>query len=329
MAGDVGIGGIISGVWGGSGYHPIQKTRDPALASALSNAYTDWYSGRNRSLGALNAFSRDWATAHHNAQANLPQEQAAIGGYYDGTVERALAGMRAQASAAERAAGDQSKSEFWAGLKGQSLGGPVSSSYYARAAMPALARINTSAAINDAARTRSDFDAIERARMNLLGRRSDLENQVAMGDLVPSQMRQQYLTGSLANLGALGGLGEQAYYRGLEKNRNAADAAGAASGAIWNMAGSVYGGGAGNFGRQNQAPPPGGYGGGYNPNYASNPGYGSWTQGYQGQPYMSVPTGTPGGGMSVPMYPYPTAASQPPVYSFPSDGSIPSWYYGA
>ena len=294
---------MLQAFLGSDDVNTIREVRDPLLASRLEGLWTDYDRDSRQARRDIGAFSRDWRDTY---AATLPQEQAAVGGYYDGSIERALAGLRARRSAAVTAAGDRALQEVARGGKLGILGGGqgTGSSYLQRLGLSNASDILIRNALDASNAERGDFDAIERARINLLGRRLDLQKN----QLMPYNVRTADLARRLGNAGSLGQLGSAAYFTGLENDKNFFDRMGDSSAAIWNMAGSVYGGGAGNVGGGPSTQVPQVSGGyqpppqAYNPNYAANPAYGSWTSGYGGMPYTSVAT-PGGGGMSIPSTP--------------------------
>lgn len=215
--------------------------------------------------------------------------------------------MRAQRAAAMEAAGQRALQEVARGGKLSILGGGqgTGSSYLQRLGLSNATDILTRNALDQSNLQRSDFDAVERARMNLLGRRLDLQK----AQLLPYQVRTSDFGRRIGNLGSLGGLSDMAYFTGLKEKENWANKAADSSAAFWNtastagsIAGSLMGGGGGGQ-QQPQAEAPALYG---------------MTTGYNGNPYMSVPNGQ-GGGYSMPMQMY-TQPSQS-VYNWSNYGA--------
>lgn len=289
----IGAGGIIEPFLGAKGFQSVREVRHPELAARLDSLYGQYDADARRSRREIGAFTGDWNDLMRTA---LPQEQAAVGGWYDGAVARALAGMRAQETAARNAVSDRALQEVARGGKLSILGGGqgTNSSYLSRLGLQNASDILMRNAVDAAARERGDYDTVQRAQISLLGQRG--RNQ--MQTLVPYNIRTADFGRRIGNLGSLGGLSDMAYFTGLKEKENFANQMADSSAAFWNTAstaasiyGSLMGGGGGGGGGAAAAAPAAPslmmsnpqYSTQYPNPYANNP---NWNPAQQGSPYQ-------------------------------------------
>lgn len=236
-------------------------TKNTGLAARFGSALQDYDTVRTSGQSALQEYIRKYLAQEAPMNARTTQEIGNLDRYFNGDVQREMAGLRAQrglavtnaANLAQRyALANQNRS-----LVGNEGGG---SSYDRRLALRNMGDIQTQAALDAANQSRNDYGQLESVRLGLTGQRNALANQIAGYGLVPEQVRRQMYGQDLGYLSNLTSLDQANTFYGLQYDPSVSEMAGAITGDVAELAASAYGAGA--FGGGGAGGMMGGMGGG-------------------------------------------------------------------
>lgn len=224
---------------------PDIKTVDNVKSGAIQGQIDSSLSG----LSALNAagknaladFTKNYTANNAAAGAETANEVGSVNRYYNGDVENALAGMRAQRKSAVLNAAKLAQDRALAGIHGNMLTSPAGgSSYDSRLGMNSFADIASGAALDNANQTSQDYRTLLAGQAANLGKSNSLLDANAQRSLVPYQAQSQIFGNGLSALGQIQGMNNNNNMYGLKQDRNqAADIVGAL-GSTANQLASAY-----------------------------------------------------------------------------------------
>lgn len=265
-------------------FKTISKVKHRPWWNRVMGMYDEYDADATRSRGDIDSFTGQWEDAYRRFQ---PQEDKAVGRYFSGAMGKALELMRMRRKAAVEDAGaralDTVRRDNKLNLLGSGVGG---SSYLTRMGLGAASDINIRNALDQSNAERGDLDYLERTKLGLLGQRLNARRNL----LMPYQVRTSDLARRIGVLGNLGGQLDASTFTGITQKRDWMDKAGEFTDGLY----SLYGSGGGGAPATSSMMP---IGGGGDPST-----YGNFYRGAGDKPYVSLPTGEPGGGVSWPAF---------------------------
>ncbi len=306
------IGTIIDKISGSEGRNVIQRvTKNPALEAFNLGSQKDYSTTKAQSEAGLDEYIKNFLAGTPAATANAAQETGAVNRYYNGDVERALAGLRTQHAAAsdealQRALGYATHAQNLDRISG----GGGDSSYNRQLALKTGADLSLNTLLQNLAQQRADEEYVRQNQLGLAGRRTAMADALAGRALVPGAARKAELGWSLGTIGNLLQNDQANNIYGLKYKPSAGEqfSQWQANDAndikeIASIASSVYGGGGG--------------GGAAAPQSTTPVSGVSWAP--SGAPY--TPPASVGGGWSLPSAGTMTGA-YPAPYTLPPMGSM-------
>lgn len=217
------IGGVISAFSGPPGVSVQRKVKNPALQAQLNAALTDYQGLRTAGQQGLSDYISKYLSNQSDESKFTGQEVGAASDFYNGNVANTLAQLRASRASAVNAAADVGAREAIQGVKGNALQGDGGmSSYEQREAMGAVIPIRAQTAVDEANQERADYGFTTQGAIDLMGKRSQEENQQAAQTLMPYQVRSQMNSTNMGTLGNLLQADQLNHFYGLRQNSNTA-----------------------------------------------------------------------------------------------------------
>lgn len=267
----MGLGNLLGLFQDDPTFGVLSNVKSKPLAGAATSLLGDWQANRTAGQSALSDFISKYLAGTQNAEKYTGQETDLMGQFYNGGMASSLAQLNAQR---EQAVNDAARVATQEAIRRVNLGRigdtGTGSSYDARMMMGALTPISTQAALDKANQNRADLEYLTNMGINLAGRRTGLEDALAMRGLVPYQVQQGMWGANAQGLKDLVGIDQANTFYGLQRNTTDLDRwinfLNGEQNDLMGMAGtaaSVY--------------PMFGGGGGGNPYSAANIGYGTAT----------------------------------------------------
>lgn len=242
--------GFLGNVIGGKQkYDTTFSVKNPHLQQQIDALMNDYDSYKPQNDLNLEDYISQYTGDNENAKIRTGQEISNLDRYYDGGVERQLAGLRAGRRSAVLDAAQRSQALALRGRDLARLGGDAGpSSFDKRLALGQMNGIETQAALDNATQERGDAMYLNDAMVNLTGRRQGLADALAGRALMPANSRMNYLNANSGAVGNLTALDQANKFYGLEKRSRGgvADFFDAADQGIMNVLagiGSAYSGG--------------------------------------------------------------------------------------
>lgn len=217
-------------------------TKNPELQQKIDLLSGDFGTTRDRGNKALSEWTAEFLSKDPRYRQ---QETGTINRYYDGSMDRILAGLRATRANALRTAGDRALAYATRDRSGAMLGGlgGGDSSYLRRVGLRQAGDIENNIALDMTGQERADLANLEAQRLGLIGARTNILSRA----MEPAWVNQRYLGANIGLLGGIQGLDATNKFYGLKQERNPwAAGFDAADTGIMNAAstyGSIMGGG--------------------------------------------------------------------------------------
>lgn len=206
----------------GSGKDPktIRNVKSPEVNSRLNTLFGDWTGAHAAGRDALSDYVTSFYAKEPTNRARTGQETANIDRYFSGAADTELTQMRDRAYRDQVAADDLASKFLLRNYKTSIAGeeGRPRGDYFARAVMPGIYDVQTRAALARDAAERSDWAALENAKLSLTGRRTALDDALMSRRFMPWEAEQRVLGGDTAALSGLSQIDQANTFYGL-KNR--------------------------------------------------------------------------------------------------------------
>lgn len=247
------VGQAINWMSGDEGKNVVEALiKNPELQKRLDTTLGDYDKTRTASSKALDQYIKDFLSGSPAAKARSEQEQAEVDRYYNGDVERALAGLRtrtrtASGEALDRSLGYMRRAQS-ANLVG-GYGGP--SSYDQRLAQRTGADLALNSELGNLAQERADMDFLNRSKLGLAGQRTAMADALAARGFMPVTAAKGELGWNMDALRNLIGLDQANKFYGVKYDPSTGEEIGQHVGDLANaamQAYSIYSGGLGGMG---------------------------------------------------------------------------------
>lgn len=197
--------GNIGSLFQGNPKYKTQSTvKNPLLQEKIDAVGTDYDSVKGLSSKALDEYIKDYLSGSADAKARSEQEQAVVGGYYDGTVQNELAKLREARSQASQDAVARALAYATRNQNLSRVGAEGTGSSYDRAIADRTATdIEVANALQQADQERADWDYLMRSKLGMVGQRQAMSDALLSRGLVPANMKKAELgwdIGALADL---------------------------------------------------------------------------------------------------------------------------------
>lgn len=170
----------------------VGNAKNQGIADRLTEGLGAYDANRTQSGADITSFTNLFKGNTPAVQAAMGQENAAIGRFYDGGVQKDLNNMANQNQLAMNGVANQAMQEA---RRRQNVGliGAASGSYANKQALAQASDIYSRSALQNANQRRSDYDYLTRMQMDLQGRRGGALDSFAKRELVPYDVRNQDL----------------------------------------------------------------------------------------------------------------------------------------
>lgn len=238
--------GSVGAAFGDTGHNSVERlTKNPAIQTRLDALGDDYDKTKTASSLALDKYIADYLAGGAAAKTRTGQETSTIDRYYNGDVERQLASLRARQSQAGDDALNRSLAYMTRSMNSDRImGSGGGGSYDRQLALRTGGDMSLQALMANLNQERADQEYLRQSQLGLAGRRTAMDDALAMRQLVPSQAMKSELGWNLGTMGGMTQLDQLNNFYGVKYNPSGSEMAGDIVGDVANVAMDIYSGGA-------------------------------------------------------------------------------------